>query len=116
MDGKVLFVLVGSLSNELEDKRMKQNSNEPQIEVGNQVKIFDHNGKLLHEGLTVAAPNSPTPFRNDGNGLWTYFFQNLNGGITVATPHSIVFLDGTTLKASANTQFQPVSQDQQATL
>lgn len=74
----------------------------PPVKSGEQIKIFDHMDLLIHEGLTTNAPNSPYPWRDDGNGIWTYFFQNLNGGITVASPHKVTFLDGSGYFMKAN--------------
>lgn len=85
---------------------MSKLQNNPPVEIGQQIKIFDFNGTLVHEGLTVAAPNTQEAYRDDGNGVWTYFFQSLKGGITVSSPHKVEFIDGTGFKVKTTTMFE----------
>ena len=66
----------------------------PPVEIGDYVKLYDHNGLLLHEGILSAAPGSFKPYRDDLWGRWTYFFQNYPNGIAAATPHQVTYSDG----------------------
>ena len=65
------------------------------LKAGDYIELFDHSGKLVHEGLLSTAPGSFDPFRDEGWGLWTYFFQNLPNGVSVCTPHQVEVRDGT---------------------
>ena len=74
----------------------------PPLQVGDYIKLSDHSGLLVHEGLLAAAPGSNKPFRDDGWGLWTYFFQNFPKGVSICTPHQVDLADGTGYRMRAN--------------